>query len=310
MLGRLVTARVAERGLDLPLFNARFDVRVQSVYVAGSLLQLQRQCGNRYVQRVVARSDFSGVRAHTAVPDVQRQGPKIPPNINPYGPTDPFLPEGPTPLAPPGPQGPTIPKAPPVPNIPEPPPGGFPKLPPSPATGAAAAGEAGAVAIDVAGVATSAAAVIIPLATAVVIGYGLFQASKLTDAAVAGVNAGVEARRKAKTAATGFARVMTGGSSKGDEGSVAAETQIQSIMDKTNASREQVVDAITSQQGGYSAIYQRNLRRLQDHLYAESVRLFEASHQADFGIIESLGEDWGMRGRFRRDLRIVLYAED
>lgn len=31
-LNELVSARVAERGLDRPLFNARFDVRVQSVY--------------------------------------------------------------------------------------------------------------------------------------------------------------------------------------------------------------------------------------------------------------------------------------
>ncbi len=246
----------------------------------------------------------------TSMPAIQRQGPKIPPNINPYGPTEPILPEGPTPLAPeiPGnPPPPSIPKAPPVPNIPEPPPGGFPKLPPSPATGAAA-GEAAAV--DLAGVATSAAAVIIPLAAAVVIGYGLFQASKLTEAAVAAANAGVEARRRARTAASGFAHVMTGGKSKGDEGSTEAERQILAIMAKTNASREQVVEAITSQQGGYSAIYQKNLKRMQDHLYAEAVRTFEETHQEDFGIIESFGEDWGMRGRFRKDLRLVLYAED
>ena len=31
-LSRLVSARAAERGLDRPLFNARFDVRVQSVF--------------------------------------------------------------------------------------------------------------------------------------------------------------------------------------------------------------------------------------------------------------------------------------
>ena len=31
-LSSLVSARAAARGLDPPLFNARFDVRVQSVY--------------------------------------------------------------------------------------------------------------------------------------------------------------------------------------------------------------------------------------------------------------------------------------
>jgi hypothetical protein len=41
-LGNLVSARVAERGIDRSLFNARFDVRVQSVYTislgAGALV--------------------------------------------------------------------------------------------------------------------------------------------------------------------------------------------------------------------------------------------------------------------------------
>ena len=89
-----------------------------------------------------------------------------------------------------------------------------------------------------------------------------------------------------------------------------AENQILAIMAKTNASREQVVDAISSQQGGYTGIYQKNLKRMQDYLYAEAVRIFEETHQADFGIIESFGPTWGMRGRFRTDLRLVLYAED
>jgi hypothetical protein len=31
-LSPLVSARIAQRGLDAPLFNARFDLRVQSVY--------------------------------------------------------------------------------------------------------------------------------------------------------------------------------------------------------------------------------------------------------------------------------------
>ena len=31
-LRRLASARAADRGLDPPLFNARFDIRVQSVY--------------------------------------------------------------------------------------------------------------------------------------------------------------------------------------------------------------------------------------------------------------------------------------
>ena len=62
----------------------------------------------------------------------------LPPNINPFGPTElppPAVdPVGPTQFPMGDPLNPIIPKAPPVPNIPEPPPGGFPQLPPSPAT--------------------------------------------------------------------------------------------------------------------------------------------------------------------------------
>src|SRR3712207_7682221 len=38
----------------------------------------------------------------------------------------------------------------------------------------------------------------------------------------------------------------------------------------------------------------------------EAIRAFEESHKEDFGIVESLGEDWGTRGVFRRTLDQVL----
>lgn len=87
----------------------------------------------------------------TAVPAIQRipdeldSAGGLPPNINPFGPTDlpPADPFAPTDLPPggvPNPLNPTFPKPPGVPNIPEPPPGGFPQAPPSPATGASAGG--------------------------------------------------------------------------------------------------------------------------------------------------------------------------
>jgi hypothetical protein len=64
----------------------------------------------------------------------------MPPQINPFGPTElpPADPLGPTefPDMSPNPVDPVFPPDPKLPNIPEPPPGGFPEAPPSPATGA------------------------------------------------------------------------------------------------------------------------------------------------------------------------------
>jgi hypothetical protein len=164
--------------------------------------------------------------------------------------------------------------------------------------------------VDLAGLAVSAAAVVLPIVAAGVLAAGLFQGAKLTEAAVAAANAGVAARQKAKTITAGYAHVITGGANKGDEGSAEAEGQIQSMMAKTNASRDQVVEAVKAQQGNYYAIYEKNLKRIKDRFYADAVRMFEEKYQGEFGLIESLGETWGMRGVFRRTLRLVLYAED
>jgi hypothetical protein len=164
--------------------------------------------------------------------------------------------------------------------------------------------------VDLAGLAVTAAAVVLPIVAAGVIAAGLFQGAKLTQAEIAAANAGVAARQKAKTVTAGYAHVITGGANKGDEGSAEAERQIVSMMAKTNASRDQVVEAVKTQQGGYYAIYEKNLKRIKDRLYTEAVRVFEETYQGEFGFIEELGETWGMRGVFRRTLRLVLYGDD
>jgi hypothetical protein len=72
-LSRLVSARAAERGLDLPLFEARFDVRVQSVYTitlgaAAILFALMLQ-----LSRFLAKIDNSEFDAVFAFPNGQLQ---------------------------------------------------------------------------------------------------------------------------------------------------------------------------------------------------------------------------------------------
>jgi hypothetical protein len=51
------------------------------------------------------------------------------------------------------------------------------------------------------------------------------------------------------------------------------------------------------------------VRRVRDAMYAEAVRQFDESHEAGFGLQEQIGEDWGMRGTFRTNLRLILYSE-
>lgn len=65
---------------------------------------------------------------------------------------------------------------------------------------------------------------------------------------------------------------------------------------------------IADEQGGYDAIYRKNLKFIKDQLYAKAVETFNESHKEDFGLVESLGDDWGMKGVFQSTLRIVLYG--
>ena len=82
------------------------------------------------------------------------------------------------------------------------------------------------------------------------------------------------------------------------------------MMKQTNATREEVIDAVTKAQGGWAAIRARELQRLKDQMYAQACQNFDDGHKDDFGIIERQGPDWGYRGSFRKTLRIVLYADD
>ena len=164
------------------------------------------------------------------------------------------------------------------------------------------------IAIDLAGLAVSAAAIIVPLAAALLMGAGAYQEAKNTAAAREAAEAGVVARKKAEDCAAGYARTLTGGAPGGDEGSTEAEAQIKEVMAKTGGTRELVIAATIEEQGGYSAIYDKNLKRIKDKIYAQSCLIYDASHQEDFGWLESLGPEWGMRGVYRTYFRIVLYG--
>ncbi|HYN48882.1 MAG TPA: hypothetical protein VER83_08450 [Candidatus Nanopelagicales bacterium] len=165
------------------------------------------------------------------------------------------------------------------------------------------------IAIDMAAVASAAAAILVPLAAAIAMGYGVWQGMKNAKAAREAAGYGVIARKKAEDCARGFARTLTGSSPGSDEGSVEAEAQIQAAMASTSATREMVVAAATQAQGGYAAIYEKNLKRIKDKLYAEGCARYDEQSRPDWGFIEEIGPEWGMRGVFRSTFRIVLLGD-
>ena len=164
------------------------------------------------------------------------------------------------------------------------------------------------IVLDMAAVASAAAVIVIPLAAAIAMGYGAFQGMKNAKAAREAANYGVQMRQKAEECAKGFARTLTGHSPGSDEGSAEAEAQIQATMASTRATREMVVAAATQEQGGYGAIYAKNLKRIKEKLYAEGCARYDEQSKEDWGFIEDFGPDWGMRGVFRSTFRIVLFG--
>jgi NACalpha-BTF3-like transcription factor len=168
----------------------------------------------------------------------------------------------------------------------------------------------GVIAVDGAALAAGAAAIALPAAAAVAIGFGMYQEARNMRATSEAIQTALPARKRAAQAATSYGKVLTGSSGGGDEGTQHAEAQIAQIMKQTNATREQVIEAIKKAQGGSGAIRARELQRLKDQMYAEACRVFDEGHKADFGIIERQGPDWGYRGSFRKTLRILLYADD
>ena len=165
------------------------------------------------------------------------------------------------------------------------------------------------VAIDMAAVASAAAVILIPLAAAIAMGYGAWQGMKNARAAREAAGYGVVARKKAEDCARGFARTLTGSSPGSDEGSAEAEAQIQAAMASTHASREMVVAAATQEQGGYQAIYDKNLKRIKERIYADLCAKWDDQSKPDWGWLEEMGPDWGMRGVFRSTFRIVLFGD-
>ena len=165
------------------------------------------------------------------------------------------------------------------------------------------------IAVDGAAVASAAAAIIAPAGAAALMIAGFIQTGKNIDASRAAIGTATKMRREAKDYAKSYAGTLTGGSGKGP-GAAAAEEKIKTYQMIVHKEHKEACDDLREGNGGYQKIYTDILAALRPQLFAKAVSEFEANYQAQFGILEGLGEDWGMRGVFRRDMRMILFADD
>jgi plasmid stability protein len=166
-----------------------------------------------------------------------------------------------------------------------------------------------AVAVDGAAVAASAAAIIAPVGAAAMIIAGFIQTGKNIDASRAAIGTAVRLRKQAKDYAKAYAGKLTGGSGTGP-GADAAEEKIKTYQIASRKERAEACNDLKEKNGGYQKIYTDILAALRPKLFTQAVAEFETNYQEQFGILESIGEDWGMRGVFRKDMRMVLFADD
>lgn len=171
----------------------------------------------------------------------------------------------------------------------------------------ATATEAGAtiLVVDGAAVGSAVAVIAIPAAAAVAMGFGAYQAMRNAETAQAAAGQGVVLRDQANAWAKNYARTMTGHEGEGP-GADEANKQIAAIMAEHHAPREMVIGMIREKRGGYDKLREEALGIIKPKMRDEAIKAFEESHQKDFGIVESLGEDWGTRGVFRKHLDQVL----
>jgi hypothetical protein len=165
-----------------------------------------------------------------------------------------------------------------------------------------------ALAVDGAAVGSAVAAIAIPVAAAVAMGYGAYQAMRNAESAMAGASKGVELRDKANLWAKNYARTMTGHRGEGP-GADEAEAQIAAIMAQTHAPREFVVALIRDQRGGYDKLREEALGLIKPKMFDDAAKAYDEGHEKNFTMIDSIGPEWGSRGVFRKQLRLVLMSD-
>lgn len=186
------------------------------------------------------------------------------------------------------------------------------------AEGAAATGAAvgeGAIGVGATAYIGAAAAIGLPLLSVAALGYAFSRIDADIQATVDGAIAGQDGRRAAAGYAADYATVMSGYKSGSGPGAVEAEQHLDQAMAQLarenpgkEISRQELCREILNRHGGYQQLVKELEKAFKEKYFANTVQNWEAAHRPDFSWLENLGEGWGRRGIFARNLRSALYA--
>lgn len=164
--------------------------------------------------------------------------------------------------------------------------------------------------VDFGAVGAAASSIALPfLAGALMIG-GAMQTDKNILASHAAISAGTVFREHAREYAKDYAGVLVSGLQAKGEGGRTAESKLTAWMLANNDTRDMAVKAAMKSNGGYQGIYQKILKESKDNYYSKAFDTFSEKYKEQFGLVEAIGDDWGMKGVFKKDLRMILYADD
>jgi Domain of unknown function (DUF4157) len=176
-------------------------------------------------------------------------------------------------------------------------------------TGAAGIAET-LLAVDTAAVAGSAAAIALPVGAAALLVAGAMQTEKNIRAAGAGTAMGVKMRAVAKDYVKAYVSTLTGGSKAVGQGALEANAKVLEYMRVTGKNREEACADFVQKNGSDTKMSSEILIKFREQAFEKGVAEFEQQFSEQFGIVEGLGEKWGMRAVFRKNFRIVLYADE
>lgn len=164
--------------------------------------------------------------------------------------------------------------------------------------------------VDTAAVGAAASAIAVPFLAGALMIAGAMQTDKNIMASHAAIAAGTQFRKHAREYAKDYAGVLISGHQAKGEGGRAAESKLIAWMLLNNGTRDLAVKAAMKSNGAYQVVYQKILKESKDDYYPKAFDIFCDKYKDQFGFIESFGDDWGMKGVFKNDLRMVLYADD
>jgi Domain of unknown function (DUF4157) len=163
-----------------------------------------------------------------------------------------------------------------------------------------------AIVIDSGAVASAAAAIIFPLGAAALMVAGFMQTEKNIAASHAATNMGLKLRSEGNVYVKGYVATIFGEHASG-RGAIDADVKVAEYMAASKKSRADAC-ADLAKKNDRAKLTADILQKFRDDVYPKGCAEFDAKFASQFGIVEHIGETWGMRGVFRKDFYNLLYS--